>query len=125
MSTNPKDLLGIEKVQLNLVPPSSIIYEAIAFEDGAKKYGPYNWRANKVIGSIYIAALMRHILVWQDGEDVAPDSGKPHLAHAKACLGVLIDAITTNNLIDDRPLKGKAAELLDLYMKKKERYEVK
>ena len=115
--TNPKDLLGVKKVQLHLVPPSSIIYEALAFEDGANKYGPYNWRKNKVILSIYIDALLRHVFAYFDGEDNAPDSKKPHLAHAKACLGVLIDALETGNLIDDRPNKGKAAELLERFKK--------
>jgi hypothetical protein len=121
LGTNPKDLLGIEKVQLNLVPPSSIIYQALAMEDGARKYGPYNWRQNKVIASIYIAAAMRHLHSYLDGEENAPDSGKPHLAHALACLGIIVDAKETGNLVDDRPLPGAASRLIgELEQKKKE-----
>ena len=56
LGLNPKDRLGLKKVRLSLVPPSSIIYQALAMEDGAVKYGPYNWRENKVIASIYIDA---------------------------------------------------------------------
>lgn len=121
LGTNPKDLLGIKKVQLNLVPPSSIIYQALAMEDGARKYGPYNWRANKVIASIYVAAAQRHLMAWLDGEENAADSGKPHLAHALACLGIIVDAKETGNLVDDRPLPGVAAKLIaELEQKKKE-----
>src|SRR5271166_5735695 len=90
LGTNPKDLIGQKKVALNLVPPSSIIYQALAMEDGAKKYGPYNWRSNKVIASIYVAAAMRHLQQWYDGEELASDSQKPHLAHALACLGIIV-----------------------------------
>lgn len=118
-TTNPKDLLGIKKVQLNLVPASSIIYQALAMEDGARKYGPYNWRAKKVIASIYIAAALRHIQAWQDGESVASDSQKPHLGHALACLGIIVDALETGNLVDDRPLPGAAGKLISEWEEKK------
>ena len=118
LGTNPKDLLGIKKVQLNLVPPSSTIYQALAMEDGAKKYGPYNWRANKVIGSIYLAAAKRHLDAWLDGEELAKDSGKPHLGHALACIGIIVDAKETGNLIDDRPLPGAASKLIEQWEKK-------
>jgi hypothetical protein len=115
--TNPKDLMGITKVQLNLIPPASKIYQAIAMEDGAQKYGPYNWREKKVQASIYYAALNRHMDAWFDGEELASDSKKPHLAHAIACIGILIDALETGNLIDDRPRPGPTAKLLERYQK--------
>lgn len=116
--TNPKDLLGIKKIRLSLVPPSSIIYEASAMEDGADKYGPYNWRKKKVKLSIYIDAFKRHVDQFWDGEDFAIDSKKHHLAHAKGCLGIIIDAIETGNLIDDRPPKGPASDLIERLKKK-------
>ena len=120
LGTNPKDLIGVKKVQLNLVPPSSIIYQALAMEDGARKYGPYNWRENKVIASIYVAAALRHLQAWYDGEEVAADSQKPHLAHALACLGIIVDAKETGNLVDDRPLPGAAGRLIASLEKKPE-----
>ena len=111
--TNPKDRLGIKKVQLNLVPASSIIYQALAMEDGAAKYGPYNWRDKKVKASIYVAACLRHLSAWYDSrEELAEDSQKPHLGHAIACLGILIDALETGNLLDDRPTPGASAALI-------------
>lgn len=121
LGTNPKDLLGIKKVQLNLVPASSTIYQALAMEDGAKKYGPYNWRDNKVIASIYIAAAMRHLQQWYDErEELASDSQKPHLGHALACIGIIVDAFETGNLVDDRPTPGAASRLIAKWEKKPE-----
>ena len=115
LGTNPKDLIGTTKVPIHTLPPAGIIYGALGMWDGAKKYSSYNWRGNKVIASIYIDAVMRHILSWFDGEDLAQDSQKPHLGHAIACLAILADAIETSNLVDDRPPKGVAAELLARY----------
>lgn len=113
--TNPKDLIGITKPDLALIPPASIIYEALAMQDGAAKYGPYNWRKKKVRAMIYLSALLRHTLALIDGQDIDPKSGKPHIGHAKACLGILADAKETGNLIDDRPIPGPAAELIEKY----------
>lgn len=48
------------------------------------------------------------------------DSKKPHLAHALACLGIIVDAKESGNLIDDRPLPGPASRLIaELEQKKK------
>lgn len=111
--TNPKDALGASKVDLSLVPPASIIHEAMAMENGAAKYGKYNWRSKQVRATVYIAAAQRHLLAFLDGEDRASDSGVHHMAHVKACAGILLDALETGNLIDDRPVKGAASRLLE------------
>lgn len=109
---NPKQIFGDKKVNLSVVPASGVIYEALAMQDGARKYGPFNWRLTKVEAMTYVAACLRHLYCWVDGEADASDSGYPHLAHAKACLGILIDAYETDALIDNRPPKGAAARLL-------------
>jgi 5'(3')-deoxyribonucleotidase len=111
-TTNPKDLLGIKKPQLHLVPRSAIIRMAQAMADGAAKYGPYNWREKAVRATVYQSAADRHLAAWLDGEDHATDSGYHHLAHAAACLAILIDAIETGNLVDDRPTPGAAGRLI-------------
>lgn len=112
LGTNPKDLLGMKKVSVSKVPPAALIYAALAMGDGAVKYGPYNWRKNKVIASIYVDAMLRHTMAWFDGEELAEDSQRPHLAHAMACFCILIDALETGNLVDDRPEPGAAAALI-------------
>ncbi len=109
---NPKDLLGVKKVSLTKFPATALVHGAHAMMDGARKYGPFNWRGNAVIASIYIDACMRHLTAWFDGEETASDSGVHHLGHAMACLGILLDAQETGNLIDDRPEGGKLPQLL-------------
>ena len=101
-NTNPKDLIGSNKLPLHLFPMTAVIYGAIALLDGALKYGRSNWRKAGVRASIYNDACMRHLTRWFEGEDLDPDSGIPHLAHAIACITILIDAIEANNLKDDR-----------------------
>lgn len=111
--TNPKDLLGVKKVQMNLFPPAGRIYGALAMKNGADKYGPYNWRKNKVKYTVYLDALERHLVALYDGENLAADSGLPHLAHIIANAAILADALESGNLIDDRPTPGPASRLLE------------
>lgn len=108
---NPKTAMGVTKVPLHLVPPSSTHYLALAFKDGAAKYGPYNWRDKTVSSSVYVAAAKRHIDAWWDGEEVSSDAQVHHLAHAMACLAIILDAQSVNKLNDDRPTKGAASKL--------------
>jgi hypothetical protein len=120
VDNNPKTRAGALKVDLSLVPAASLIYQALAMEQGAEKYGPYNWRHEKVSASTYIAAAERHLQAYKDGEDIDPESGKPHLGHIIASMGILVDALVTGNLIDDRPPAGKAGELLRMFRKEPE-----
>lgn len=113
---NPKDMLGINKVPLHLIPMVALVHEAMAMWQGGVKYDPYNWRGKKVVASIYIAAERRHTGLWYDGERVAAD-GFHHLGHARACLGIILDAEATGNLIDDRPPVGSAGAVIEAYGK--------
>jgi hypothetical protein len=79
---------------------------------GAQKYGPYNWRDSSVAATVYLAAGQRHIAAFLDGENTDPESGASHLAHAAACMGILIDAFATGNVVDDRPKPGRAAAMM-------------
>ncbi len=111
---NPKDIVGSTKVDLALIPSSALIAEALAMTDGALKYDPFNWReeGKPVQARTYIAALLRHVQKWFDGEEIDEGSGAPHLGHARACLGILIDAQACGNMADNRPRKGPASLLL-------------
>jgi len=109
---NPKDRIGVTKPTLHLVPAAAMIRMAKVFELGAAKYGPYNWRDNAVKETVYLSAALRHIMSRLDGEDTDPESGQSHLAHVAACMSILIDAAATGNLVDDRPTKGVAAQLI-------------
>ena len=117
---NPKTVLGVTKTPLHLVPPSAKYHLAAAFADGASKYGPYNWRDKTVSASVYMAAAQRHIDDWWDGENVSRDAGVHHLAHAMACMAIVLDAMSVGRLNDDRPTKGAASDLHEEYANKKE-----
>lgn len=102
---NPKDLVGNTKVSVTKMPIIALLTGAMAMMDGAKKYGPYNWRDKEVIASIYVDATLRHLACWFEGQEKASDSGVHHLGHAIACCAILLDAQATGNLVDDRPLQ--------------------
>jgi len=101
--TNPKDAIGSKKLPLHLVPSTLVAYASLGFLEGALKYGKYNWRVAGVRASIYLDALKRHVEAWQNGEEVEPETGVPHLSSALACLGILVDAKENDKLVDDRP----------------------
>lgn len=82
-------------------------------QTGEVKYGPYQFRQTTVEASVYIAACLRHIELWADGEEKAPDSGAHHLGHAIAGLAILLDAQAYGNLIDDRAKTGTLSGVID------------
>jgi len=100
--SNPKDIIGSNKLPLHLWPTTATIHGCLALLDGALKYGRSNWRAVGVRASIYADACKRHIDAWMEGEDEDPDSGLHPLGHALASLAILIEAIEKRNLRDDR-----------------------
>lgn len=112
---NPKSKFGVKKVPMHLVPPSAMTYMALAFGNGAAKYGAYNWRGTNIAASVYYAAALRHLMAWWDGEQIASDSKLPHLAHALACLALLVEGTEVGNLVDDRPINGVASKVMEKY----------
>ncbi len=77
------------------------------------KYGRSNFRAVGVRASIYYDAASRHLNAWFEGEAVDPDSGLPHLAHALACLAIIVDAEAAGKLNDDRMHPGGYRALIN------------
>lgn len=112
---NPKQAFGDRKVPLHLVPAPAMAAIAMGLKDGSRKYGAYNWRTLAVETQTYVGATLRHLMAWQDGEDIDPDSGNSHLAHAMASLAILVDALESGNVVDNRPPKGAGAFVLDKY----------
>jgi len=110
---NPKTVLGTSKPSMHAVPPVALLWIGQAMADGERKYGLTNWREKTVSTSVYYDAMMRHLMAWWDGEDVAEDSGLPHLAHVAACVCILLDAQACGSLNDNRPkVKGRTAEVI-------------
>lgn len=106
MTDNPKDLIGDTKPSLRAVPMIAVYEMGKAMLDGMRKYGLFNWRENAVRSDVYIDAAQRHINAWNDGENVASDSGVHHLAHAMACMAIIIDAEHAGKLMDTRTKFG-------------------
>lgn len=106
---NPKTAVGAKKPPVRSVPPVALLHLGGAMEDGARKYGRFNWRDHRVTSSVYYDAMLRHLLAWWDGEDSAADSRQHHLAHVMACCCILLDAADIGKLNDDRRSDGGAA----------------
>ena len=110
---NPKSIQGAKKYSLRYIPLPALVAVGQAMEDGAKKYGPANWREAGVAASVYTDAALRHLFQYFDGgQTVAEDSGAHHLGHAMACLAIIIDAEYNGTLIDDRPYPCKDTDEL-------------
>ena len=106
--TNPKDSLGTKKVPLSGMPAPVLLECGLVKLHGDLKYGRYNWREAGVRASVYYDASIRHLMAWYEGEDIDPDSGVHHLAHAMTGLSVLRDSQMRGNWTDDRPMPTEA-----------------
>jgi len=102
-SNNPKDIAARAKCPLQLIPPTAETEIAWVLHSGAMKYGPWNWRRDRIELSNYLGAMRRHIARILDGEDVDAESGRLHLAHVAATAIIMIDALAHDCVIDDRP----------------------
>lgn len=102
--TDPKAVAGAAKPQLQLIPPALNAETAKALALGAAKYGPWNWRTNRVEIMTYLGAMKRHIDAIIEREDIDPESGASHLGHIAAGCGIVLDAQKHGTLIDNRPL---------------------
>ncbi len=79
------------------------VAKVLAF--GAKKYAAHNWR-NGHERSRLISAALRHILAYNEGEDLDPESGLNHLDHASCCIMFAREGHDRHTELDDR-WKGK------------------
>lgn len=113
---NLKTIAGAGKPKTSPVPPIAILALGAAMQDGANKYGRFNWRTSEVTASVFFDAMMRHLLMWYAGEDKAPDSKVNHLAHLMAGAAILLDAMQTGVLIDDRDISQRNQDF-ELMMK--------
>ena len=106
---DPKGKAGALKTPLHLIPPAASREIARVHAHGAEKYEPYNWRETPVQSLTYVAAIMRHLDAWRDGQDLDPESGLSHLAHIGANVNIMLDAKACGMLVDNR---HKVAEVV-------------
>lgn len=102
-SSNPKDVAGTTRAPLHAIPVAALVEEALAMLEGILKYGANNWAIEGVRASVYVAAAARHTFKWFFGQQRDPVTQVHHLASARACLGILLDAEYRQVLRDDRP----------------------
>jgi hypothetical protein len=72
------------KLRWSLVPWKALekIVEVLMY--GAEKYEEENWKKLEDPTRRYWEAAIRHLVLWQQGEKIDPESGKSHLAHVGA-----------------------------------------
>lgn len=89
------------KPRLDLVPYR--IIEAIArqMEYGAVKHGLHDWRKGLPWTERY-ASILRHMFAWGRGENIDPESKRPHLEAAATQLAMLMEYVATCPELDDR-----------------------
>lgn len=79
-----------DKNRLDLIPAEAIEKIGNVFTYGAQKYSAENWRKGFLDLGRLLAATLRHINAYQQGESIDPESGLPHLAHAATDLMMLL-----------------------------------
>lgn len=89
------------KPPLSIIPRCALEAEAEAFAYGARKYGRGNYK-NGFDWSRLIDAAMRHIVAFNEGENLDAESGLSHLAHARASLAMLLWHVKNKAGKDDR-----------------------
>lgn len=77
------------KLMLELIPPSTYLALGRVLTYGAGKYGERSWK--QVEPERYVGALLRHLVAYQDGEYLDPESGLPHLEHVLCNAAFLVE----------------------------------
>ena len=72
------------KPQYGLIPPTALKETVKVLTLGAEKYDKYNWQKVPDAQTRYFDALQRHLWDWKSGDQLDPETGINHLAHA-AC----------------------------------------
>ena len=100
------------KTRFDLLEPDFINEVAKVMTHGAHKYGPENWKKVGNAKARYMAALLRHINAWQQGERNDPETGMHHLAHATCNLMFLFYG-DINETTDIQRREGNAASFYE------------
>jgi hypothetical protein len=79
------------KMEYGLLPPLALQETVKVLTFGAQKYERDNWQKVPDAKRRYFDALQRHIWAWKQGEQLDPESGIHHLAHAMCCLMFLYE----------------------------------
>ena len=79
--------------------PWAALEQVVKVQDyGAARYSRDNWKLIKNLEPRYLSAALRHIAAHAQGQQLDPESGLPHLAHAITSLLFVLE-----NMIDTPP----------------------
>lgn len=80
-----------EKPRWDLLPFDAVETVVRVLSFGAKRYGPWNWVnvKNNPGQDRYLAAMLRHLSAYAQGQWLDSESGLPHLAHV-ACSALFL-----------------------------------
>jgi len=92
---------GSKPERFDLIPAGALAQLSRVYGEGARKYDDHNWRGGYAWGLSY-AALQRHLTAFWGGEDLDPESGMPHLAHAAWHCFTLLTFMEEHPEKDDR-----------------------
>lgn len=120
---NPKAVRALKdgKIPYEYLVLSVLEDDAHVHKSGGDKYGIRNWTIDEILASTYVGAMFRHYKAWCEGEDLDPESGRPHLSHLRACCAVVLDGQKHGKLVDDRGLAqtrgpdGEVTKTVDLH----------
>lgn len=90
-----------DKLRFDLLPAGPLMEIARVFTYGAGKYCDRNWEKGMDWGRLF-AATQRHLWAFWAGEDIDPESGISHLAHAGFGVLALLEFTKTHPELDDR-----------------------
>ena len=107
-------MIGMRKAPMSGLPAPVLMECGLVKLHGDLKYSAYNWRYASVRASVYYSAVWRHITAWYEGQDLDPDSGEHHIAHAITGLMVLRDSQMFGNCVADRPISHKPGWIQDM-----------
>ena len=90
-----------EKPRMDLLDADFLEGVAEVLTFGAQKYAVHNWRGGIEVSRL-IASSYRHLGAINRGEDIDPESGKPHVWHLGCCIMFLSSMLHTRPDLDDR-----------------------
>lgn len=95
---------GSKPEQYALIPVGPLAAVARVYGFGATKYEDRNWERGYA-WSLSYSALQRHVNAFWGGQDVDPESGESHLAHAAFHCLAMMEWVKTHPEKDDRPCR--------------------
>jgi hypothetical protein len=104
-SVDPKQSQAVKKMNFTAVPISLLLHAQPGNQNGADKYGVYNWlklEDESMSMNTYLNALQRHLLLFRAGQDNTSDTHIHNLDSMISGLAVLRDAMLFNKVKDDR-----------------------